>query len=208
MLAAEWAAAQPSSRKLRRLVISNSLASMEIFHEGVTVLRKQLPKDVQEVLDRAEETKDFTSPEYEAAVEVFYKRHLSLSRPWPPPEVQSALDWFAKDPTVYGTMYVTSFFFRNRKKTRRAKHRYRYGPSELFVSGSLRNWTCISKLSKIKVPTLVINGAQDEAQDVANQPFFDHIEKVKWITLDNAAHFSHVDQRERYMKHLGAFLRA
>ncbi|POS69107.1 peptidase S33 [Diaporthe helianthi] len=187
MLAAEWAAAQPSASKLRRLVLSNSLASMQIFHEGVNVLRKQLPKDVQEVLDRAEETKDFTGPEYEAAVEVFYKRHLSLSRPWPAPEVQSALDWFAKDPTVYGTMY---------------------GPSELYVSGSLRNWNCIPKLSKIKVPTLLINGEQDEAQDVANQPFFDNIEKVKWITLDNAAHFSHVDQRESYMKHLGAFLKA
>ncbi|KAH8788594.1 Alpha/Beta hydrolase protein [Diaporthe sp. PMI_573] len=187
MLAAEWAAAQPSPSNLRRLVLSNSLASMDIFHDGVTVLRKQLPQDVQVVLDRAEETKDFTSPEYEAAVEVFYKRHLSLSRPWPPPEVQVALDWFAKDPTVYGTMY---------------------GPSELYVSGSLRNWTCIPKLSKIKVPTLLINGVQDEAQDVAIQPFFDHIGQVKWITLDNAAHFSHVDQRESYMKHLGTFLRA
>lgn len=40
------------------------------------------------------------------------------------------------------------------------------------------------------------------------QPFFDYIGKVKWITLDNAAHFSHVDQRESYMKHLGAFLQA
>lgn len=115
MLAAEWAAAQPSPYNLRRLVLSNSLAGMDIFHDGVTVLRKQLPQDVQEVLDRAEETKDFTSPEYEAAVEVFYKRHLSLSRPWPPPEVQVALDWFAKDPTVYGTMYVTSSLIRRNR---------------------------------------------------------------------------------------------
>lgn len=84
----------------------------------------------------------------------------------------------------------------------------RYGPSELYVSGTLKNWTCIPKISKIKVPTLLINGAQDEAQDIAMQPFFDLIGKVKWITLDNAAHFSHVDQRESYMKHLGTFLRA
>lgn len=83
----------------------------------------------------------------------------------------------------------------------------RYGPSELYISGSLRNWTCIPKLPEIQVPTLLINGAQDEAQDVAMQPFFDHLPgKVKWITLDNAAHFSHVDQRKGYMRHLGAFL--
>lgn len=82
----------------------------------------------------------------------------------------------------------------------------RYGPSELYISGSLRNWTCIPTLGNIEAPTLLINGAQDEAQDVAMQPFFDHLKRVKWITLDNAAHFSHVDQREKYRKHLEAFL--
>lgn len=82
----------------------------------------------------------------------------------------------------------------------------RYGPSELYVSGSLRDWTCVSGLSSIKAVTLLLNGAQDEAQDVAMQPFFDNIEKVKWVTLDGAAHFAHVDQREKYMQHLRTFL--
>lgn len=118
MLAAEWAAADPAPSNLRRLVLSNSLASMAAFHGGVTILRKKLPQDVQEVLDRADETHDFGSPEYEAAVEVFYKRHLSLARPWPAPEVQAALDWFAKDATVYGTMYVTPCLTRRNEKTK------------------------------------------------------------------------------------------
>ncbi|KAI1657194.1 proline-specific peptidase [Daldinia decipiens] len=187
MLAAEWASTPTSSGNLRRLVLSNSLASMDTWREGINTLRKQLPKDVQETLDRAEEKKEFETPEYDAAMEVFYKQHFSLARPWPAPEVQAALDWFAKDSTTYGTMY---------------------GPSELYISGSLRDWTCIPLLHKIQVPTLLINGAQDEAQDVTMQPFFDEIKKVKWITLDNAAHFSHVDQREVYMKHLGSFLAA
>jgi pimeloyl-ACP methyl ester carboxylesterase len=56
------------------------------------------------------------------------------------------------------------------------------------------------------VPTLLINGTEGEAQDVAIQPFFDGIEKAKWITLDNAAHMFHVDQRTKYMEHLEAFL--
>ncbi|KAI1073899.1 proline-specific peptidase [Whalleya microplaca] len=186
MLAAEWAAT-PNSVNLRRLVISNSLASMDSWRVGITALREQLPDDIQQVLTRAEEKQDFESPAYEAAIEVFYKRHLSLARPWPSEEVQAALGWFTKDATTYGTMY---------------------GPSELYISGSLRDWTCIPLLSKIKVPTLLLNGTDDEAQDVAMQPFFDHIEKVKWVTLDNAAHFSHVDQRQKYIQHLEAFLLA
>jgi len=84
--------------------------------------------------------------------------------------------------------------------------RYRYGPSELTITGSLRDWSCIDKLRKIEAETLLLNGYQDEAQDVCMRPFFQHIRHVRWITLDNAAHFSHVDQRERYMEHAGEFL--
>ncbi|KAI1391132.1 proline-specific peptidase [Hypoxylon trugodes] len=187
MLAAEWASTPQSSKNLRRLVLSNSLASMDVWRIAVNALRVKLPDDVQKVLDKCEEKKDFESPEYKAAVEVFYKRHLSIARPWPAPEVEAALNWFAKDATTYGTMY---------------------GPSELCITGSLRDWTCIPSLKKIQAPTLLINGTEDEAQDVAMQPFFDHIPKVKWITLDGAAHFSHIDKREAYIKHLESFLSA
>ncbi|KAI5924865.1 proline-specific peptidase [Camillea tinctor] len=184
MLAIEWAATS-NATNLQSLIISNSLASMEAYMIGVANLKKQLPLDVQAALDQAEEKQDFESPEYEAAVQVFYKRHLSLYEPWPAKEIRAALEWLTKDSTTYGTMF---------------------GPSELHCSGSLRNWTSIPLLDKIAVPTLLINGADDEAQDVAMQPLFKHINKVKWIVLDNAAHFSHVDQREKYMMHVRSFL--
>ncbi|XWW99997.1 hypothetical protein V2A60_008013 [Cordyceps javanica] len=191
MLAAEWAAATgtstASTRNLRRLVIASSLASMDAWRVGITALRSRMPPAERAVLDRADETGDYASAEYEAAMDVFYQRHLSLARPWPAPEVRAALDWFAKDPTTYGTMY---------------------GPSELAITGSLRNWNIVPQLHKIAVPTLLINGAEDEAQDVAMQPFFDYMPHVKWVTLDKAAHFSHVDQREKHMQHVGAFLAA
>lgn len=106
MLAAVWATTPESlaPQSLRRLILSSSLASMEVWREGIEILRKSLPCGVQKALDEAEQKQDFTSPEYEAAIEVFYKRHLSLARPWPAPEVQAAMDWFAKDPTTYNTM--------------------------------------------------------------------------------------------------------
>ncbi|KAK8122379.1 proline-specific peptidase [Apiospora sp. TS-2023a] len=185
MLAAVWAGTPSRAGNLRRLIITSSLASMDLWRVNITALRNGLPQDIQDTLSRAEEKKDFESPEYEAAVEVFYKRHLSLERPWPSKEVKAALDWFSKDPTTYGTMY---------------------GPSELYISGSLRDWTCIPLLGNIHVPTLLINGSDDEAQDVVMQPFFDCIKKVKWVTLDGAAHFSHTDQRQKHMQHVGAFL--
>lgn len=104
-MAVEWAAKSSMSKNLRRLVLTSSLASMEVWLAGVTSLREKLPEDVQRPLLKAEETRDFASPEYEAAAEVFYKKHLSLARPWPAEEVQVALDWLVKDSSkTYETM--------------------------------------------------------------------------------------------------------
>ena len=72
--------------------------------KGVAELRARLPEDVRRVLDDAEKTGDFTSPEAEKAIEVYYKRHLSLKRPWPCKEVVVTLEWFAEDPTTYQTL--------------------------------------------------------------------------------------------------------
>ena len=83
----------------------------------------------------------------------------------------------------------------------------RYGPSELYITGSLRDWTVVPDLHKITATTLLINGSDDEAQDVAMWPFFAKITgKVKWVTIEGAAHFTHVDQRVRHMQVVGEFL--
>lgn len=98
MLAAKYAALQPKG--LRKLVLADACASVELLLKSENSLRAQLPKDVREVLDRCE--KDGTV-EYEQACVVFYKRHLCRLDPWPK-EVEKALGHLKEDPTVYLTM--------------------------------------------------------------------------------------------------------
>ena len=66
----------------------------------------------------------------------------------------------------------------------------------------------MEQIHKINVSTLLINGRYDEVQDVAIQPYFERISKVKWITLENSSHMGHFEERERYMEILSSFLRA
>jgi proline-specific peptidase len=101
MLASKYAALHPNG--LRKLVLADSPASVELMLEGVQALRAALPTDVQEVLERCEKEGNFESREYEQACEVFYKRHLCRMDPWPK-EVGMALDHLKDDPTVYKTM--------------------------------------------------------------------------------------------------------
>ena len=72
--------------------------------------------------------------------------------------------------------------------------------------GSLKDWEGWQDAHKINVETLLINGRYDEVTDASVEPWFKHIPKVKWITLENSSHMSHYEERERFMQVVGTFL--
>ncbi|EXJ61106.1 hypothetical protein A1O7_05259 [Cladophialophora yegresii CBS 114405] len=128
---------------LKRLIISNSPCSMKLWVESCNEWRKQLPEDVEKALQKHEKDKTYDDPEYKWAVEEFYKRHVCRIYPFP----QDLLDTMAnveEDDTVYYTMN---------------------GPSEFTVVGSLKTWSLVDEVHKIKVPCLVLNGEWDEGRD-------------------------------------------
>jgi L-proline amide hydrolase len=98
MLGAEIAVRQPFG--LASLAICNSPASMELWMAAADELRAQLPPDIQAALNRHEEAGTVFDPEYLAATEEFYRRHVCRVVPTP----QDFLDTVAQmeaDPTVY-----------------------------------------------------------------------------------------------------------
>ncbi|XHG01104.1 hypothetical protein AWENTII_004506 [Aspergillus wentii] len=149
MLGAEFAIRRPAG--LRKLIISNSPASVELWLESVNRLRKTLPQDVQDSLQRCEDEGRLESEEYEAATGKFMAEFGCRVNPLPDELVQS-IEWATKrDTTVTSTTL---------------------GPSEFWVEGSLKDWTVLETLHKISVSVLLINGHYDEAQDSAVKPFF------------------------------------
>jgi L-proline amide hydrolase len=182
MLAAEHAVRRPAG--LRRLVIANSPASMRDWREAAEKLRAELPSDVRETLERHEAAGDYDHPEYKAASDVFYARHVCRIVP-NPPEVERTNQLIAEDPTVYRAMN---------------------GPNEFFVIGSLRDWSIVDRLPAVDVPTLVINGRYDEATDECVRPYVDRVPGARHVRFESSSHMPHVEERELYMETVGAFL--
>ncbi|KAJ7048677.1 proline-specific peptidase [Mycena amicta] len=182
MLGARHASLQP--RGLKRLVLASTPADMGLWVKSQNELRTQLPQDVQDILDKHEKEGTTESEEYEGAVGVFYSRFLCRLNPLPEP-VAEGFGWIKKDPTVYLTMN---------------------GPSEFHITGPLKDWTIVPDAKNIKVPTLLLNGRYDEAQDSVVAPFFAHIPHVKWVTFAESSHMIHFEERERYMEIVGEFL--
>lgn len=101
MLAASYAARRPKG--LQKVVIAAAPASIELHRKGLNQLKKTLPQDVQDTIDRCESEGQENSTEYENAAMEFYKRYLCRLDPWPK-DVEAAIGHMGSDPTVYGTM--------------------------------------------------------------------------------------------------------
>ena len=123
MLAMEYALDHPEG--LRGIVVADSPASMTLWVSEANRLREDLPADVQATLTRHEQAGTTDDPEYDAAVRVFYDRHLCRV-PWPDC-VQRSFDQTDADPTVYHTMN---------------------GPSEFHVIGSMKDWDISDRLAR------------------------------------------------------------
>jgi L-proline amide hydrolase len=184
MLAAEHAVLQPSG--LRRLVIANSPASLQTWVEEANRLRRDLPEDVQATLTAHEEAGTIHSAAYQAATAAFYERHVCRVAPMPP-EVARTFAAIAENPTVYHTMN---------------------GPTEFHVIGSLKGWTIESRLTAIRVPTLLISGRFDEATQLCVQPFADHIADVRWKIFEHSSHMPHVEEKDACLAAVAEFLDA
>ena len=101
MLAAEHAVRRPKG--LRKLIISCSPASMRLWVQAAGKLRKELPQDVQDVLDRCEKEGTTDGKDYEEAEGLYYQRHLCRVHPFPP-ELEESFKLMKEDPTVFMTM--------------------------------------------------------------------------------------------------------
>ncbi|KAJ7453865.1 proline-specific peptidase [Mycena latifolia] len=182
MLGSRHAAAQPQG--LKHLVLVSAPADMVLWVEAQNRLRTKLSQDVQDVLDAHEKAGTTDSKEYQAAVGVFYARFLCTIDPFPE-ALTEGFGWIEKDPTVYLTMN---------------------GPSEFYITGPLKDWSMLHDAHKINVPTLLINGRYDEAQDSVVAPFFREIPRVKWVSFAESSHMAHYEERERFMQVVGNFL--
>lgn len=166
------------------LVLSNAPASMPLWVRETARLRRELPPEVQAVLDDHERGGTTDSPAYREAIFAFYRRHVCRIDPWPDCLLRSFTAMEA-DPRVYHAMC---------------------GPSEFHITGSLRNWDVSDRLGEIAQPTLVIGGRHDEATPVVTQALHRGIPGSQWLILEECSHLSHLEATEEYLRQLDVFL--
>jgi len=181
MLGMQFAITKPKG--LNAMVIADSPASMEVWVSEANKLRKELPPEVEATLLKHEAAETTEDPEYVAAVEVFYSRHLC--RIPQPPYVVASFEQLAADPTVYHTMN---------------------GPSEFHVIGSLKHWDIRPQLKEISTPTLLVSGQYDEATPAMVKEIHGLIPGSKWELFAESSHMPHVEEPAKFKRVVAEFL--
>jgi proline-specific peptidase len=182
MLLMEYLVGRPAG--LVSATIASSPASMPMWVAETGRLRAALPPEVIAVLDRHEAAGTWDDPEYVAAVDVFYERHLC--RVVPPPEFDArSFAKLARNPQVYRTMN---------------------GPTEFHVVGTLAGWEILSRLDVVDEPVLLTSGRHDEATPVQVAAIRERLPQAEWVIFEQSGHLAHAEEPDRYMAVIGDFL--
>ncbi len=182
-LAIEYMAREPSG--IDRLVLASTSASIPQFMAEARTLIEALPEPHRTVLIELGAKGEYDHPDYQAAVDVFYHRHLCRADPWPEALVRSGEQMDGNQ--VYLTMN---------------------GPTEFDVIGRLREWDRTADLPRITVPTLVTCGRYDEITPACSETITRGLPDARMHVFERSAHIAHLEEGEAYAALVEEFLSA
>lgn len=170
-------------KELVGLILAGPFISIPRYLEDNVRHRKELPKDVQETLERHEAAGTIDSQEYQDAILEYYRRHVCRVYPWPEP-FQRTIDNAGLE--VYNTMW---------------------GPNEFYATGNLLGYDLSSHLPEITVPALYTCGRYDSTTPEAAAWFQSLTPGAGLAVFENSAHMVMVEEPEAYVATIRRFLR-
>jgi proline iminopeptidase len=180
MLAAAYMLTKPAG--VQSLILAGPCMSVPRFEQDALTLKRQLPTDVLEVLEWHEQAGTTDSEEYQNLKWEFYKRHVCRIFPFPEDYLRARAGF---GQAVYNTMW---------------------GPSEFYVTGSLKDFDITPRLHEITVPTLFTCGRYDECTPEATAWYQSLLPGSKMAVFENSSHTPMLEEPERYNEVIRDFL--
>ena len=180
MLAIEYALTQPEG--LVSLGLNSPPTASETWMAEAARLRDELPEQHRRALVEHEAAGTKDHPDYVAAEEEFWRRHICLLDP-PPDFVQRGRAERGKQ--VYDTLW---------------------GVAEWNANGRLQNWDVRDRLAEIRVPTLVTSGRYDECTPALAEEAQRLIPGAERVLFEESSHSAYVEEPEHFREVLSDFL--
>jgi proline iminopeptidase len=164
---------------LKGLIVSNGLASVPLTVQEMNRLIEELPEKYKELIKK----QALDHPEYQNAVNEFYRKHL-LRMDTYPEDVIRALK-YAEERKVYRVLN---------------------GPNEFTITGVIKDWDISDQIHVIKIPTLILVGEYDEVTPRVAEDIHKRIKGSKMVIFKNCSHLTMWEDRENYIKTIADFI--
>ncbi|MFH1147243.1 MAG: proline iminopeptidase-family hydrolase [Pseudomonadota bacterium] len=141
-----------------------------------------MPPEIRVAIETGEATGDFGDA-YQAAMMVYYEKHVCLLSPWPA-SLQKAFSRLNVD--VYNTMW---------------------GASEFTMTGKLKDYDLTPRLPEIAHPILLTCGDRDEAGVKTVKDFQQRFPNARMAVIPQASHLHQLERPEIFAAVIKDFLR-
>lgn len=180
LLAIAYTLAYP--KNVRTLVTAGGIASIPLANRELDRWFDQMPPPHGDVIRAGNAARQYDSPEYQAALDVFYRTYLCRLPEWPEP-LRYTLDQMS-----------------------RPVYEYMNGPNEFTIVGTIRDWDVSDRLGTIRVPTLVTGGRYDEVSPAVARQIADGIPGAELAVFEKSSHVPFWEERDAYIDRVRRFL--
>ncbi|MDR0944833.1 MAG: proline iminopeptidase-family hydrolase [Bifidobacteriaceae bacterium] len=179
MLAMLYATKQPRPKGVKSMTIASSPADISAWLSEANRLIEWLPPEMAKALKEGDATGNIDTPEYKAASDEYYRRHVCNLDPMP--------EWVRTSLDEPGPPYEVM-----------------QGHSEFVVTGKMRDYNVVDKLPSVTIPTLVTSGLMDENTPLLAKQVYDLIPGAEW-EMFMGTHCCHAEVPEEYNKRVEEF---
>jgi len=180
ILAADYIFTQPTG--LQSVIFASPALSMPRWINDGVEYRKNLPRNVQDVLKLHEVNGTIASQEYQKAAQIYDRYYVCRMYPMPEPLIRASQ---GMGHNVYQSMW---------------------GPTECYVTGNLRDYDQTSRLDEISIPTLFTCGRFDEASPEATAWYQSFVPNAEMVVFEQSAHMAHLEESQKYIEVIKDFL--
>jgi proline iminopeptidase len=190
LLGQSWGASLVAEYMLTRkptgvvsLLLSGPLLSASRWIADQRKWVAEMPSDLRMTIEKAEESGDFSAPEYQEAMMAFYRRHVCRLEQWP------------------------DCINRTFEKLNLKQYVHMWGPSEFTVTGTLKSFERAEHLGELTMPVLLSCGQYDETRPETCRYFQSLVPGAELHVFEDASHEHHLEKPKEFLTVAGNFFK-
>lgn len=170
---------------LKSIILSSTLPASWMWGEEAHRMIEQLPQEMQDAIDKATKTGDYSDPAYQLAEDTYMLYHCAGAVTEDSPECLRRPVKKGKEAYVVG-----------------------WGPNEFTPLGTLKDYDVTEQLKDIKEPALIISGGNDLCTPYIAKYMYDRIPNAKWELFRTCRHMCFVEDNDKYVELMKEWLNA